>query len=59
MVRPTGGVVYFVALNGLFANFDMDAPDDRELLEHLLTLDESYTAALSRRTLYAVIAALR
>ena len=59
VVRPTGGVVYFVALNGLFANFDMDAPDDRELLEHLLTLDESYTAAHPDRTIYAVIAALR
>ena len=58
-MRPTGGVVYFVALNGLFANFDMGVPEDRELLEHLLTLDAIYTAAYPERTLYAVIAALR
>ena len=45
VVRPTGGVVYFVALNGLFANFDMAAPEDRALLQHLLTLDEIHTVA--------------
>ena len=57
--RPTGGAIYFVALNGLFANFDMAAPEDRQLLEHLLRLDEIYTAARPERTIYAVAAALR
>jgi SAM-dependent methyltransferase len=59
VVRPTGGVIYFVALNGLFGNFDMGAPEDRELLGHLLALDAIYTTAYPERTLYAVAAALR
>lgn len=58
VVRPTGGVIYFVALNGLFANFDMGEPGDRALLEHLLTLDAIYTAARPESTIYAVVAAL-
>jgi SAM-dependent methyltransferase len=59
VVRLTGGVVYFIALNGLFGNLDMALPEDRQLLGHLLTLDEIYTAAYPARTVYAVAAALR
>jgi SAM-dependent methyltransferase len=58
-VRPTGGVVYFIALNGLFGNFDMARPEDRALLGHLLALDAIYTAAYPERTIYAVVAAIR
>lgn len=58
-IRPTGGVVYFIALNGLFGNFDMNDPQDRRMLEHLLKLDEIYTAARPEQTLYAVAAAIR
>ena len=59
VIRPTGGVVYFIALNGLFGNFDMGMPEDRALLGHLLTLDAVYTEAYPERTLYAVAAAIR
>lgn len=58
-VRPTGGAVYFVALNGLIRNFDMSAPADRDLLAHLLRLDEIHAAARPEHTIYAVAAALR
>ena len=59
VIRPTGGVVYFIALNGLFGNFDMDAPEDHALLAHLLKLDAIYTDAHPDRTIYAVAAAIR
>lgn len=59
VVRPTGGVIYFVALNGLFANLDMSSPEDRRMLAHLLALDAIYTDAHPERTVYAVAAALR
>lgn len=59
VIRPTGGVVYFIALNGLFGNFDMAIPEDRTLLKNLLSLDAIYTEAYPDRTLYAVAAAIR
>lgn len=59
VVRPTGGAVYFVALNGLVGNFDMGSDEDRALLAHLLKLDEIYAAARPEHTIYAVAAALR
>lgn len=59
VVRPTGGAVYFVALNGLIGNFDMSAAEDRTLLAHLLKLDEIYAAVRPENTIYAVAAALR
>ena len=58
-MRATGGVIYFVALNGLFGNFDMGSQEDRELLEHLLSLDLIFTRAFPERTVYAVAAAVR
>ncbi len=59
VIRPTGGAVYFVALNGLFGNFDMAAPEDRTLLAHLLRLDAFHAAARPAETIYAVAAAIR
>ncbi len=59
VIRPTGGAVYFVALNGLVGNFDMSTDADRELLGHLLRLDEIYAEARPGQTIYAVAAALR
>lgn len=58
-IRPTGGVVYYLALNGLFGNFDMASSDDRALLGHLLELDRVYTAARPDATVYAVAIARR
>ena len=59
VIRPTGGAVYFVALNGLFGHFDMAEPQDRTLLAHLLRLDEIHAAARPQETIYAVAAAIR
>lgn len=59
VVRPTGGAVYFVALNGLVGNFDMGSAEDRALLSHLLALDAIYADARPERTIYAVAAALK
>lgn len=58
VVRPTGGTIYYIALNSLFRNFDMAAAEDQEMLKQLLILDEIYTAARPENTIYAVAAAL-
>jgi SAM-dependent methyltransferase len=59
VVRPAGGVIYYLALNGLYGNLDMADTGDRELLAALLRLDELHAAARPDDTLYAVAAARR
>lgn len=41
-VTPAGGAVYFLALRGLFGNFDPDNETDESLLAELLELDATY-----------------
>lgn len=52
-VIPTGGLLYFMALNGLYSSFDMSSSNDRSLLEVILIADEQYAKAYPDRTLYA------
>jgi SAM-dependent methyltransferase len=58
-VRPTGGLIYFIGLNGLFGTFDESRDEDRALLGSLLLLDRTLVADRPDRTLYAcAVAAL-
>lgn len=54
--KLTGGVVYFVALNGLCGNFRSGDPEDDALLNYLMMIDELWTGKDASRTLYMATA---
>lgn len=53
----TGGLTYFVAMNGLYAHLRAEEQDDGALLHQLMLLDEMYTRLRPQSTLYAVVIA--
>lgn len=54
-IIPTGGLLYFVALNDAFHNFETE--EDLKILDHLLTIDHS--ASILTETQYAVVFAVK
>ncbi len=57
VVRPTGGIGYFLGLNGIYGNLDMTSDEDRTILMHTLLIDQLYTDLNPKSTLYAVVIA--
>lgn len=58
-ITLTGGVVYFIALPPLYANFDPTDDVDTGFLASLLTIDELYTQLYPEDTLYATALAIK
>lgn len=54
-IIPTGGLLYFVALNDAFHNFE--AEEDLKVLDHLLKID--HAASVLTETQYAVVFAVK
>ncbi len=57
-ITLTGGVVYFIALPPLYANFDPTDELDVGFLDSLLTIDDLYTTLHPEETLYATALAI-
>jgi len=50
----TGGIVYFIALNGLWGNFDEQNEEDISVLKKLMELDKQYAQKQNVMSPYAV-----
>jgi len=58
-IKPTGGIVYFIALHGLWENFNEKNDDDIFFLSQLLELDKHCTTKENFMSPYAVALATK
>ncbi|MGK6317799.1 class I SAM-dependent methyltransferase [Neorhizobium sp. DT-125] len=57
VIKPTGGMIFFIALNGLYSSFRTD--EDMHLLRVLLMLDHEATLSGTLQTLYGAAVAIK
>jgi SAM-dependent methyltransferase len=56
-IRLAGGLLYFLALSGLYSQFDMSSQEDRGLLRDILRLDGEELSRRPETSLYAAAVA--
>jgi SAM-dependent methyltransferase len=55
----TGGIIYFIALNGLWGNFDEENENDISILTKLMGIDKQYAQQQNIMSPYAVALAFK
>jgi len=58
-ITLTGGIIYAIALSGLWENFDEENDNDISVLNRLLDMDKKYAQDKNFKSLYAVSIAIK